>query len=127
MCLQVKKNSRIQTARRDIIVYKMLMIRDTDKKEITPYQHKLFKKKNKTTLGNKVNVDEVESGFHSYAKRKDCERQVEWWDAEYYRHFLVECVIPKGTKYWKGVFYVCKLEEPYVCYASETLNRISNV
>ena len=112
MCLNVKKRSCVQTAKKDIVVYKHLsrvrLIVDSIRNEdivsyLTTYRRseivigQTYTSVLEKSDYNKVKVD---FGLHSFAEKRPCcidgmtERA----------NVVVRCTIPKGSKYYVGEF-----------------------
>ena len=76
----------------------------------------------------------VEYGFHSFATLAAAERELEWWEARERdnhcvssREFhILECVIPKGTRYYRG-FYLETSEHDHNSYCSEKITALRMV
>ena len=118
MCLTVKKHSCIQTAKKDIVVYKILKI--SYDSYIAPYRETLYNpigEVNKLDsqlkkifdkdydLNSNVFIEyHVNEGFHTFVNLNDAKNEaIEWTIAEVLSRFaVVKCIIPTGSKYYKG-------------------------
>lgn len=104
MCLAVKHNTKIHTAKRDIVVYKrmnkdffgvlrsplMNMIYSLGRTVSVPF----FSDQNHESVIDEIpkGVTEINAGLHSYRTAEIAARH---WSY----HVTVECIIPKGTQY----------------------------
>jgi hypothetical protein len=130
MCLSETTTKQPMIAEKDIICYKFLRQRESRgglKTFHAPYQGNryLFGKLN-TYVQVKLDYDdEVEEGYHSFAKLKDAyetaesRNRVHSFDLSKRRDFVFVCVIPKGTPYFEGEF------RGRVSYASSQLKVLS--
>jgi len=131
MCLEIKKLSFKRKARKDIYVYKQISSFVIDEGKImyvTPYRESLvvIGEVYKSEIYRDRNT--IEQGLHSFAKITDCfdnSRRI-YNHPIYYKGkdypvtpVLVECVIPKGARYYKGVF-----DGRFTSYASDTLEYV---
>jgi hypothetical protein len=114
MCLDIKKGSRLKTAKEDIVCYKM--IRKCNETYYTWYKRALV------VLGEtyvsclvrkKSPENVVEDGIHSFKNLIDLKNFVHWM--LFGNYYIVECIIPKGSKYYEGMF------SKYPSYASTAL------
>lgn len=149
MCLQlVKGKARVKTAKEDIICWKVLNYYASPNNDvyISPYQKIEYK------IGERVVIDKPwdRMQFQSYCfgnsgdatyfyqishiingggvytfKDKDEAMDFMKWMQEEHKETVVaiKCIIPKGTKYYKGLFQVLgyKSEKPIESYASKEL------
>ncbi|QDJ96586.1 hypothetical protein Xoosp13_400 [Xanthomonas phage Xoo-sp13] len=121
MCLRVDKNSVAQVSDEDITVYK-IMLRQLDG-FVSPYMEYPFKYGSHTCEKFKdyavynnlfsFNAPVVKYGFHTLTSVQTARAVVSTFDG--YDAVVVECTIPKGTKFFKGMWNHCK------SYASDTL------
>ena len=106
MCLVTRLVKAIK-ASKDIICYKIYVSSDINDTFVSPYQgYKMPRlgKRVQTEFNNKVDITSrlyngesyVELGFHSYKNLEDIETLQ--------GVIITECTIPKGTKYYKGMF-----------------------
>lgn len=120
MCLTITPKTRLRTARKDIVCYKVLISRYG--KLVSPYYSETEWEVGKTNVEEKrwdvdycsnVFADSYfrvvgKGGFHTLANRKDAEKFLRVKPNRGHepnrRHniVVVECVIPKGTKYYTG-------------------------
>lgn len=107
MCLT--KTSRFRkTAKQDITVYKVVR-RLEDKGQVQAlynFIYYLIGKAYKTTIGTSFWTKEVDQGYHSYNTLPSAQRAMRE-AADYdrggeYGVCIVECTIPKGSKYYVG-------------------------
>lgn len=113
MCLTTNSIPRI--ARRDIKVYKVLDVAGL-KQFCTPYRAHVVHEKTMTAKGAisrqlplltaiyrtfKKRKSYIDEGIHSFASIKDVKKN---WSDFYEKAVLIEAVIPKGTRYVKGIF-----------------------
>ena len=106
MCLVTRLVKAIK-ASKDIICYKIYVSSDINDTFVSPYQgYKMPRlgKRVQTEFNNKVDIASrlysgesyIELGFHSYKNLEDIETLQ--------GVIIAECTIPKGTKYYKGMF-----------------------
>ena len=109
MCLVTRLVKAIK-ASKDIICYKIYVPSDINDTFVSPYRgYKMPKlgKRVQTEFNNKVDITSrlyngesyVELGFHSYKNLEDIIEKRSVQEA-----IIVECTIPKGTKYYKGLY-----------------------
>lgn len=134
MCLDIKKYSFKRKARKNIIVYKQISSYVDDEGKlnyITPYRNSKVKVgETYTSRIYRDSYNRIEEGLHSFATITDCyDNSVYIHNLDYYANgkrfpvkpVLVECIIPKGARYYNGTF-----DRKFASYASDTLiyNRI---
>ena len=106
MCLVTRLVKAIK-ASKDIICYKVYIPSGINDTFVSPYQgYKMPKlgKRVQTEFNNKVDITSrlysgesyIELGFHSYKNLEDIETLQ--------GVIIAECTIPKGTKYYKGLY-----------------------
>lgn len=106
MCLVTRLVKAIK-ASKDIICYKVYMPSGVNDTFVSPYQgYKMPRlgKRVQTEFNNKVDITSrlysgesyIELGFHSYKNLEDIETLQ--------GVIIAECTIPKGTKYYKGLY-----------------------
>ena len=115
MCLTITPKTRLRTARKDIVCYKVLISRYG--KLVSPYYSETEWEVGKTNVEEKRwDVDYCpngfadsyfrvvsKGGFHTFANRKDAEKRLPGVKPNRRHNIVVaECVIPKGTKYYNG-------------------------
>jgi hypothetical protein len=129
MCLVVKKNAKIQKAKKDITVYK-LVLEDNEKNNFqTPFQKQAvkigetyetdgvferIKPGELVRLCNGMEDDEVyiNSGlFHSFLDKEEAIKVYSMYKYLGHQPVLVKCTIPKGAKYLTGW---CKFQRSYI-------------
>lgn len=102
MCL--KNASELKTAKKDIVVYKYVKIRE-DLIRVSPYQYDPISIGTvMTTRMGRVTHGIVQAGFHSYRFYYEC---LDFCSSIYYIFGPLEvykCVIPAGSKYRTGKF-----------------------
>jgi hypothetical protein len=110
MCLHIKGDYKRKngfciprTAKNDMIVYKRLG-KNADRKYETPFRGTIVnigskgtRMKAEFTFGF-LNPNAVHQGIHAYYNKKTAIRKSE----QDYNGVVVECIIPKGAKYFKG-------------------------
>lgn len=100
MCLTIGIFDRKKTAKQDIVVYKEVY-KDTETTISTEFEHfratigETYKTRLQTVILWATLERFVGPGFHSYANKDECRAR---------RLALVECIIPKGAKYYVGTF-----------------------
>ena len=110
MCLKITRDSKELTAETDIKCYKFLL-KYNENGLMTPFQSAKVKigGRYKSKLINSNNT--IEIGLHSFVNSFDCEfYQIGLKNSE-----VVECIIPKGSKYYIGTF------KGYASYASSEI------
>jgi hypothetical protein len=110
MCL-ISRTGKIETAKKDIKVFKMLQ--KSFGKLVSPYQYQPYKTGQTQTvrhfsdgsdlkiLNNHPIGKSVYAGLHSFTTKLRAQRELsanEFWAPS----FIVEATIPKGTKYIMG-------------------------
>ena len=109
MCLVTRLVKAIK-ASKDIICYKVYIPSGINNIFVSPYRgYKMPRlgKRVQTEFNNKVDITSrlyngesyVELGFHSYKNLEDIIEKRSVREA-----IIVECTIPKGTKYYKGLY-----------------------
>lgn len=125
MCLVTRLVKAIK-ASKDIICYKVYIPSGINDTFVSPYRgYKMPKlgKRVQTEFNNKVDIISllyngescVELGFHSYKNLEDIIEKQSVQEA-----IIVECTIPKGTKYYKGLYGIV---ESY-CSECIILNKV---
>jgi hypothetical protein len=122
MCL-ISKNGYPSIAEEDIICYKHLHYMTDSSQYRSPYQHTIYEIPSTVTdNANEMIVKvqyfdgtfayEISSGYiHCYKNLLGVKNNVDWI-IKYVKiprceNVIVECVIPKGTKYWEGIWEIC--------------------
>lgn len=115
MCLTNITTKEPLIADKDIIVYKHITRFGETFKTSYRYSPVIIGEEYKSKLKKYINNEsKLDIGLHSYCNEDDARV-----GAERYEEVLVECLIPKGSKYYKGLF--CFKEE---CYASNKLRYV---
>lgn len=106
MCLTIKQNAKERIAKRDIIVYKWLEEDEILKSLRTPYRLQPIKidKTYESDLLLLFNNNIITVGLHSFERKMDAVKDI-MMTAFGFNPIIVRCIIPKGSKYYKGVFY----------------------
>ena len=125
MCLDLKRTinrpSRVLTARRDYTVYKLLREAEATTIFRTPFQRERYDRNTTKTVPsfstNVVGVGHVEftdaipersysihKGLHAYQSRTEAIAR-----GKSGGYLVVECIIPKGTKYIRGSWDIVSL------------------
>jgi len=119
MCFYVDENhTDLRIAKKDITCYKYMYFRG--KKWITPYQAFIYEPGILVTVNtgwralNKRGCSQINKGLHSHSTRKEAVHNMDSSE-----HILIECIIPKGAKY----FY-SKENEEYVSNQLIAVKRI---
>lgn len=115
MCLELARNSKKLTAKEDIVVYKFVDIHPSGG-YITSYMAMPIEIGNTYTsnlIRNRHTPRILEIGLHSLIEQgsADC-------FARHFREVLIECIIPKGSKYYIGEF------DGHVGLASDTITYV---
>jgi len=114
-----KENNKLLVAEKDIRCYKVIIEEITDKgmeymSEIMhfPYELNVLQHSHITIKANTdfKNLWDISDGFHSYADVSSAilrKLHGENIGLKEYKHVIVECIIPKGSQYYKGydLFY----------------------
>lgn len=119
MCLKLRFYSRKRTAKEDIICYKWLRFYPQFGTGINVYRTPF--RNASVNIGEKYTSElnspfifneyrSIDVGLHSFADRSDAE---DIMTKNY--SVIVQCIIPKGSKYYVGDYYGC------VSYASNTI------
>lgn len=124
MCLITTKNIP-EIAQEDIVCYKYYIVEKKDGKEklTSPYYGVSAPNLNKTVstkldrISSPTGFDiindsayyAVQKGFHSFKYLKHVIQDIETWKdirtrIEYPNYKVFKCIIPKGTKYYEGIF-----------------------
>ena len=117
MCLDLTENSKLMTAKKDIVVFKHVYYYGNG--IATPYRNmriKLLEVIESELMDMRVaDTYWVSKGLHSFKLKKDA--LYDMIDEGYggQKRSVVKCIIPKGSNYFIGTFMELK------CYAS---NRI---
>lgn len=126
MCLEVSRLAIKRVALKDITVYKCISsyVNDNgDKIYITPYRKSEIKLYTEYTSEFNKTGNQIEEALHSLGDIRGCfdlciDRYLYLWGytkSFALTHHIVECVIPKGSRYYKGKF------DGKVSYASNKL------
>ena len=105
MCLFV--NTQYKIAKEDIVCYKILE-KDYNGNLFSPYTffrwnlNKLTKAKGKPCLDSKKTKNITAGYFHTYKTSIAAKKDLKLWPC--LNHLICECIIPKGTKYWEGLY-----------------------
>lgn len=119
MCLIVNKVIPF-IAKKDIICYKIYV-----KKEgylSSPYFGHTPSVRNFTELEpNPISSDHkyiINKGFHSFKHLKDAKRDTQFYPFLYTNNIIYKCIIPKGSKYYRGFF------SGSIAYCSESIKLL---
>jgi hypothetical protein len=118
MCLVVEKNQKVQIAKKDIEVYKLLEV--VNKKFYSLYKNFLYKpgihyyqtgisKINLTTPSWNGRHSQVSHGLHTFKYKNDARR----FAKERHNVIVIKMIIPKGTEYYLGGFDSIQGERSY--------------
>lgn len=123
MCLIVDKCNAL-TAEEDITCYKVYMYLEYRDEYRSPLRLDRIKKFNKV-IHVPIFLDPVEEnkvcfGFHTFCNEEDAK-----YFATLLSHKVFKCIIPKGSKYYKGITAL-SLEKSVPGYCSESLIVISD-
>lgn len=116
MCLNRNILSYKKTASTDIVCYKFVIC---DKRGYlqTPYQYESVEIGETYDSELKSSYFSVEEGLHSFKTLKDCTNYKSFWRT----CIIVKCIIPKGSRYYKGKFMGFK------GYASNKIQYVEEV
>ena len=110
MCLYLSKNARLMTAKKPILIYKLLYITPVEKRLVTPYRFfpVEFNKKGTLTMKAKLGEKErvylctdlrkIEEGIHAYSKYRIAKNEINDVSADK----LYPAVIPAGATYYNS-------------------------
>lgn len=117
MCL-ITRNSIPIIAKKDIICYKIY--NKTEEGYLSsPYLGYIASMQNFTELEpNPIGSDHkyiINKGFHSFKHLKNAKLDVQFYPFLYTDNIIYKCIIPKGSKYYRGLF------AGRVSYCSESL------
>ena len=94
MCFTISSNHpNKKIARRNITCYKYLK---SDLSAPFNFYYYQLKQLNKTTIGETVQLNYINDGFHSYSNKKE----VQPYFNPFCREVVVRCTIPKGSEYY---------------------------
>ena len=133
MCLLIKRKFKSEktalaffdkpsVATKNITVYKVLVVQKYTFDIRSPYKYTLYHPgKLSSVFGfsyskNSLKRDKqlsIECGIHSFVKRKDAQKTADMFE----KCFVTKCVIPKGTKYFLGVYGDDEIIPNYVSLA----------
>lgn len=124
MCLDLKPNYKVQTAKKDIVVYKVCRYLGGDIFS-TAYQGAIVKIGETYTSELIVNIfkNTVNVGLHSFENISDAINLAQRWSTLHYK--VIKCIIPKGSSYYEGMF-ISSINNAKA-YASDTLKYIEVV
>ena len=57
----------------------------------------------------------IKKGFHSFKHLKDAKHEIKWYPFIYKNNIIYKCIIPKGSKYYRGI------SAGSITYCSESL------
>jgi len=110
MCLTVKKRSCIQTAKKDIIAYKVLLSNGHNE-IISPYENFKYKLSKLYRLNDSLSKEcdnSIEKGYHSFVTNKGVKKELKFWYTlsctDDFNAKVFKCIIPKGSKYYVGTY-----------------------
>ena len=120
MCLKIRKNAKVKTAKKDIVCYKVVEKR-AKYGYVTPFFNmpvSIGEEYGDVSLEKKDNIDGivVEEGYHSLKTFEDAaDYTAMLMFARHVCFTIIKCVIPKGAKYYDGMTtMVFKLYNGYV-------------
>lgn len=136
MCLSIIEGARLRTAGKDITVWKHVrnvvdipFRGSTYTGMLTPYYGMPVAvgwtyKSNLVRKVNEFGTHHITEGLHSFASRGHAKKDMLAEERSNYRSYgysLIECVIPKGAKYYAGTFVKS------ACYASDAITYVRKV
>ena len=130
MCLKLNSwYSRKKTAKEDIIVFKHLYKQVINGVSYyhTPYRNSpvIIGETYDSKLERLTGVNEVHHGLHSFESVIDCNKDG-FLETKFDRISVVaKCIIPKGSRYYKGIFSSCGCK--LTSYASDKLTYIEEL
>jgi len=131
MCLS-KTSIYPKIAKKDILCYKIA--KQVSKGELirykAPYQiENHYYELNSTQVAvnfKDCSIDRrIFHGYHSFRNWKSVKKEMLYWELYriYHKMVVIECIIPKSTRYYKGRFEPDTLK----CFASEKLRFTNNI
>lgn len=128
MCLYIKSSIRPlpRIADEDIIVYKVVSP-FTENTFVTLFRQALVELRQTydSTLSCPIPLSDglygITEGLHSFRRKENAFAYTKKLSFLSIKLIILECVIPKGSKYYKGMF------SKYSCYASNQLKYIKYV
>lgn len=117
MCLTTRNSIPI-IAKKDIICYKIY--NKTEEGYLSsPYLGYIASMQNFTKLESTPISNGcaylINNGFHSFKHLKDAKHEIKWYPFIYKNNIIYKCIIPKGSKYYRGIF------AGSIAYCSESL------
>lgn len=122
MCLDISNDTSYKIAAKDIVCYKVLMDFIDDKYRLTCFRGEPMKKNMTSDL--RVFHNEVQQGLHTFANKKNAKKIAAYYYTNNNPHYVIKCIIPKGTKYFKGTFLDNRCLKVN-SYASERITVVS--
>ena len=122
MCLKLQWwNRRTHTAKKDIVVYKVVVGGDNSLKTAYRFEHIKIDAMYLSSL-NRYG-DRVFQGLHSL---KSFKRAKQLSDQQWRGH-VIKCIIPKYSMYYKGVWDNSPYFKRATGYASDTLKYVKDI
>lgn len=124
MCLYINSTDKAFIAKEDLVCYKIL-IKYPNNKYVSPYLNKTYSSKKEYVIRDRVRrkkefsgIDGIYGGvMHSFMFFEDAQRVAIYMHEYENRPICIfSCIIPKGTKYYKGLDAIDQ-----DCYASKHL------
>lgn len=114
MCLEIKHNAKKMTARKDIVVYKILL-KWRDGTLRTPFRNCVINIGEQKESYLLKEENEITIGLHSFKSYNLISDKDGHWGR------VAKCIIPKGSKYYVGKF------DGRISYASDKIKYIKIV
>jgi len=104
MCLYIEENSKIRVTTEDITCYKNVYYLNSEVVQSSWYSKIYeFGKEYVEELQTIPEFNTIDIGFHSYIHKDNAIEKIDGDDWRADGNTTVECTIPKGSRYWKGI------------------------
>ena len=121
MCLDLNKNYKLNTAKKDMVVFKHIRANEDGTFQTTYQDFPIVIGKTYSSLLTTVDyicISSCKIGLHSFKMLSSVKSDCDVLSFKYGALVLVECIIPKGSHYYVGKFG-CDIS-----YASDTLKYV---
>lgn len=102
MCLYVLPGAKIETAKEDIKVYKILLQGNLSPYKSFQYKASTLYRLRKALEVNPLTDGMIYAGYHAYTNKVMALRRCDYLYNPHYTKKVVTCIIPKGAKYCLG-------------------------
>lgn len=112
MCLKLNNGIQEFIAEEDIICYKHLVKKEGGRGKVTTYRNfpivmgRVYESDIRIFHSDSDSCYEINIALHSFKEIRNCvsDCRSEEYAPNVLRSYIVECIIPKGSKYYKGTF-----------------------